>query len=423
MRISGRAGSNIRTTFLSLRNRNFRLFFIGHLISNTGNWLTNVALTLLILNLTDNGLAVGILAACQYGPIFFLSAWAGAMADRSDKRRFLFVTQALEMAQSFALAILAFLPNPPIAGFYILAMFGGVLLAFDNPLRRSFVPEMVRQEDVPNAVVLNSLIVNTSRIFGPTLAGLLIVTVGYGWCFTIDALSYAAVLLCLFKMRPSELRRRAPKPRVKGEVREGIAYMMSVPVLWIPMVMLGAIGILAYNFTVTLPLFVTGALHSNEAAFTVLYATYSFGSVLGALVVANRSLVSVRSIVIGALLLGLCMLILGSLPNVASAFPIMFLLGGASILYMTSTTANVQVEARPDMHGRLLAIQSSLMMGGTLFGAPILGGLADLAGTRTPILLGGVVCVVAAIFGAITLRNRAPDAIRAGRRLTSHQPG
>lgn len=413
MSLSSRAGSNLRTTFLALRNRNFRLFFIGHLISNTGNWLTNVALTLLVLSLTDNGLAVGILAACQYGPVFFLSAWAGAVADRSDKRRFLFITQSLSMVQSFALAALAFMPNPPLPALYVLATLGGILLSFDNPLRRSFVPEMVRQEDIANAVVLNSLVINTSRIFGPTLAGLLIVTLGYGWCFTIDALSYIAVLICLYKMRPEELRRRPPKPRAKGEVREGLRYIRSVPILWIPMVMLAAIGILAYNFTVTLPLFVTGALQSNDAAFTLLYATFSFGSVLGALIVANRGLVSIRTIVIGAALLGICMLALGSVPSVRAAFPIMLLLGGSSILYMTSTTANVQVTARPDMHGRILAIQSSLMIGGTLIGAPLLGYLADVAGTRTPILLGGLVCIVAAIFGGIALRSRAPGALRA----------
>jgi len=415
MNLTGRAGSSVRTTFLSLRNRNFRLFFIGHLISNTGNWLTNVALTLLVLSLTDNGLAVGILAACQYGPVFFLSAWAGAVADRSDKRRFLFITQSLSMLQSFALAIMAFMPNPPLPAFYVLAVLGGILLSFDNPLRRSFVPEMVRQDDIANAVVLNSLVINVSRIFGPTLAGLLIVTLGYGWCFTIDAFSYLAVLICLFMMRPEELRRRPPKPRAKGEVRDGIRYIRSVPVLWIPMAMLAAIGILAYNFTVTLPLFVTGALHSNDAMFTLLYATFSFGSVVGALVVANRGLVSVRTIVIGAGLLGLCMLALASIPSVRAGFPIMLLLGAASILYMTSTTANVQVTARPDMHGRILALQSSLMIGGTLIGAPVLGFLADVAGTRAPIVLGGLVCIGAAILGGYALRAQAPEAIRAHR--------
>ncbi|HET7094616.1 MAG TPA: MFS transporter, partial [Thermomicrobiales bacterium] len=197
----------LQTTFFSLRHRNFRLFFIGQTISNSGNWLTNVALTLLVLSLTDSGVALGALAACQYGPILLFSAWAGAIADRFDKRRLLFVTQSLEMTQSIGLAALAFQPHPPLAGLYTIALGGGALLAFDNPLRRSFVTEMVPRADLPNAVVLYSLIVNVSRIFGPTLAGLLVVTLGYGWCFAADAVSYLAVLWCLFLMRPAELYR------------------------------------------------------------------------------------------------------------------------------------------------------------------------------------------------------------------------
>jgi MFS family permease len=215
----------MRRTFLALRNRNFRLFFVGQLISNTGNWLTNVALTLLVLKITGSGLGVGILAGFQFGPILLLSAWAGAIADRSDKRRLLLVTQSLEMTQSVGLAAMAFMPRPPLAGLYALAAVGGILLAFDNPLRRSFVSEMVRAEDIPNAVVLYSAIVNLSRLFGPTLAGLLVVTLGYGWCFAIDAASYLAVLVCLLLMRPAELHRRPPEPRSRGAVREGLRYL------------------------------------------------------------------------------------------------------------------------------------------------------------------------------------------------------
>ena len=156
-----------------------------------------MALVLLVLKFTGSGLDVGLLAACQFGPILLLSAWAGAIADRSDKRHLLLVTQSLEMTQSIALAVLAFRPHPSLAALYALAIYGGILLAFDNPLRRSFVSEMVRAEDIPNAVVLYSATVNVSRIFGPALAGLLVVTLGYGWCFTIDAITYLAVLLCL----------------------------------------------------------------------------------------------------------------------------------------------------------------------------------------------------------------------------------
>jgi MFS family permease len=394
-------------TFVSLRSRNFRLFFIGQTISNTGNWLTNVALTLLVLKITGSGTAVGELAAFQYGPILLLSAWGGAIADRSDKRRMLLVTQSLEMAQSVGLALLAFMPHPLLAGLYALAVLGGTLLALDNPLRRSFVTEMVPVKDIPNAVVLYSTIVNVSRIFGPALAGLLIVTLGYGWCFAIDAATYLAVLFCLSVMRPEELHRQPPKPRTRGEVLEGLRYVASMPSLRISFAMLAAIGTLSYNFSVTLPLFVTGSLHGSDSAFTLLYSVFSCGAVVSALIVAQRELVSMRHIVIGAGALGLAMLLLAAVPGVGAALPVVFLVGMASILYTTATTAIAQVEARPEMHGRVLSLQTLLVMGTTPIGAPLLGWLADTVGGRAPIFLGGVVCLLSAAFGYYASRRDA----------------
>lgn len=395
----GRFTRTLRNTFLSLRNRNFRLYFTGQVVSNTGNWLTNVALILLVLKITGSGLAVGLLAACQFGPILFLSAWAGAFADRTDKRRMLMLTQSLEMAESIGLAILAFMPHPPLSGLYALALVGGTLLAFDNPLRRSFVTEMVRPEDIPNAVVMYSATVNVARIFGPALAGLLVVTLGYGWCFTIDAASYSAVLVCLFLMRPAELYRRPPRPRAKGEVREGLRYVKSMPVLWISFAMLAAVGTLSYNFNVTLPLFVTDTLHSTGGVFTVLYSVFSVGAVVSALIVAHRGMVRLRHIIIGAAALGLTMLALAFVPGVPVAVPAVFLVGMASVMYMTATTTIVQIEARPEMHGRVLALQMVLMAGTAPIGGPLMGWLADTMGGRAPIVLGGVACLVASAFG------------------------
>jgi MFS family permease len=407
----GRFTRTLRNTFLSLRNRNFRLYFTGQVVSNTGNWLTNVALILLVLKITGSGLAVGLLAACQFGPILFLSAWAGAFADRTDKRRMLLVTQSLEMAESIGLAVLAFMPHPPLAGLYALALAGGTLLAFDNPLRRSFVTEMVRAEDIPNAVVMYSATVNVARIFGPALAGLLVVTLGYGWCFTIDAASYSAVLVCLWMMRPAELHRRPPRPRAKGEVRAGMRYVRSMPVLWISFAMLAAIGTLSYNFSVTLPLFVTDTLHSTGGVFTVLYSVFSVGAVVSALIVAHRALVRLRHIIIGAAALGLAMLVLACVPGVPAAVPAVFLVGMASILYLTATTTIVQVEAQPEMHGRVLALQMVLMAGTAPVGGPLMGWIADTMGGRAPIVLGGIVCLIAAGFGYLASRHyvhRAP---------------
>ncbi len=398
----------MRKTFLALRNRNFRLFFVGQLISNSGNWLTMVALTLLVLHLTNRGLAVGLLAACQFGPILVLSPFAGLVADRSNKLRLLTITQSLEMAQSLTLAALAFMPHPPLVALYVTALAGGCMLAFDNPVRRSFVSEMVSPDDVPNAVTLYSALVNTSRIVGPAVAGLLVVTVGYGWSFTIDGLSYVAVLVALGRMRPSELRRVPVTPRGRGQVRAGLRYVRSLPELWLPFVMLAVVGTLSYNFSVVFPLFVERGLHGSVASFTLVYAVFSAGALVGAIVVADRRIVTVRHIVVGAAAFGATSLVLAGAPNVALTLPIAALVGMSSISFMTATTAIVQVRADPAMHGRVLALQTVLLIGTTPVGGPLMGAMADAFGTRIPLVVGGTAALAAALFGWLAGRRVLP---------------
>jgi MFS family permease len=383
-------------TFHALETRNFRLFFVGQTISNTGNGLTNVALILFVLSLTRSGVAVGALAACQFGPLLLLSPWAGAVADRGEKRRLLLVTQSLEMLQSIGLAALAFRPHPSLVALYALAAFGGVLLAFDNPLRRSFVPEMVPKEDLPNAVVLYSTIVSVSQIFGPALAGLIATTLGYGWCFALDAASYVAVLAGLVMMRTRELYRAPAAPRTGDPVREGLRYLFSVRDLWLSFAMFAAVGTFSFNFRVALPLLVTRSLHGTEVAFTALYAISSLGALVGALLVAHRRFVELRHVIGSTLALGLAMLLLAAMPSVTAAVPAVFLVGGASIVYMTATTSLAQVDTRRDMVGRVLALQTALLGATALLGGPVVGRLADLAGGRAPIVVGGLVCLAAA---------------------------
>lgn len=388
-------GSWSARTFSSLRTRNFRLFFVGQLVSNSGNWLTMVALTLLVLHRTNSGVAVGGLAACQFGPIFVLSAWAGLIADRMNKRHLLYVTQSAEMAQSFVLALLAFLPHVPLVLFFVVALAGGVLLAFDNPARRSFVNEMVSVHDVPNAVTLYSAMVNLSRIFGPTIAGALVVSVGYGWCFTVDAISYLVVLVALVMMRERELRPIEVAPKGKGQVRSGIRYVLHVPELRISYLVLVVVGVLSYNFQVVFPLFVEKGLHGSDTDYTLLYAIFSAGAVLGTLVIARRSIVRLRTILVGGAVFGASLLLLGVMPNIYLAYVMAAVVGAASIAYMTSTTAHAQLRAEPQMVGRVLGLQTVLMIGTTPLGGPILGAISDAVGGRTPVLIGGVGALVA----------------------------
>ena len=403
----------VERTLSSLRSRNFRLFFIGQTVSNTGNWLTLVALTLLVFHRTNSGVAVGLLSACQFGPILLFSAWGGVLVDRFNKRKLLYITQSLEMAQSFVLAALAFAPHAPLAAFYVTAAVGGCLLAIDNPVRRSFVNEMVELDEVPNAVTLYSAMVNISRIAGPAIAGLLIVTVGFGWCFTIDAISYVTVLIALSMMRPAELRRVAVTPRAPGQIRAGLEYIAHVPDLWITFAMLLIIGTLSYNFTVVFPLFVERALHGNDAAYTLVYSAFSTGGLVGAVVVARRSDVTIRTVAAGAACLGGAMLLLAAVPDVFAALFVAALVGGTSVAYMTATTAIAQVRTDQQMIGRVLAIQTVLLIGTTPIGGPILGALSDAIGARSPVVIGGLGAIGAALFGLLAARRSERQRARA----------
>jgi predicted MFS family arabinose efflux permease len=254
-------------------------------------------------------------------------------------------------------------------------------------------------------VVLNSTIVNTARIFGPTLAGVLIITVGYGWCFTFDALSYLAVLACLWLMRQRELYPAEHRPKQRGEIREGLRYVRSSPRLLTSFIMLAVIGTLTYNFNITLPLFVSDVLGRTNTTFTFLYSVFSLGAVMCALVVAQRGLVEMKHIILGAAGLGATMLLLALTSNVAVAAFCTLLLGVSSTLYMTSTTALTQLEASPAVRGRVLALQSVLLVGTTPVGGPVLGLLADAAGGRLPLILGGIVALFAAFYGHVAMRN------------------
>lgn len=395
------------STFSSLRVRNFRLFFTGQLISQIGNWLTLIAQTLLVLKLTDSGLALGLLAACQFGPVLILGAWSGLIADRSDKRKLLITVQAFAMVQSFVLAALAFMDNPPVAAIYIVAILGGVATAFDNPARRAYVVEMVPETYVQNAVSLNSALMTGSRVVGPALAGLMIGLIGYGWTFAVDGLSYVAVIAGLLMMRSSENRPHEITAKGKGQIREGLRYARTMPELFVPLTMMAIVGTFAFNFQTVMPLLITRTLGGNDSTFTIVYSVISVGSLVAALLSARRTTVTVRSIVNASVGFGVSMLLLAATPNVAATFPIGALMGFASITFMTASTAIVQLRSAPSMRGRVLAIQAIVFLGSTPIGGPILGLVCEQFGARTGVAVGGVAALVAAGYGWRAVRRQS----------------
>lgn len=404
--MKARLRSATHETFRSLRYRNFRLFFFGQLVSQVGNWLTMVALTLLVLKLTHSGIALGFLAAAQFGPVLLIGPFAGLVADRSDKRTLLLIVQSVAMVQSFLLATLAFMDHPPLGALYAVALLGGFTVAFDNPARRAFVVEMVpRDEEVNNAVSLNSALMTCSRVVGPALAGLLVTVVGYGWTFAADGLSYLAVLAGLWLIDPKELRRPPIAEKGRGQVREGIRYARGVPELWVPLVMMALVGTLAFNFSTVLPLFTIRDLHGSDVTFTLLMSVVSMGSVAGALHAARRRVITVRTVAVASVSFGGAMGLLTFAPGEAVAFVLGVGVGFASVLFLTASTALVQIEAAPEMRGRVLALQSMVFLGSTPIGGPIVGTIAERFGARYSLALGALAAVSAGAFGLASVRR------------------
>jgi len=394
-------------TFRSMRWRNFRLFFFGQIVSQVGNWLTLVAQVLLVTDLGGGGIELGILAAAQFGPVLLIGPWAGLVGDRSDKRRLLIIVQIIAMMQSFALAVLAFSGNPPLYAIYAVAFVGGITIAFDNPSRRAFVVEMVPEEDINNAVSLNSALMTSARVVGPAVAGVLVVVAGFGWAFLADGVSYVAVITALAMMRTSELRRPPVAAKAKGQVREGLRYARSVPELWVPLMMMVVIGTLAYNFQVVFPLFVEHDLGGTNLTYTLLFSVVSVGALAGALIAARRTRIDIRSVAAAAVGYGVALTLMTFVPSTPFAFGVGVLMGLGSIFFLTASTSIVQIRSKPSMRGRVLALQAMVFLGSTPIGGLFVGWICEVFGARAGVAVGAIAALGAGAWGMVMARRRA----------------
>ncbi len=396
-------------TFRSMRHRNFRLFFFGQFTSQVGNWLTLVAQSLFVLELRGKGLAVGIIAACQFLPMLLLGAYGGVVADRADKRKLLMGVQTLAMAQSFGLAFVASRPHPSFFWLCLVASLGGITMAFDNPSRRAFFVELVDVEDVNNAVGLNSSLMTSSRIVGPLLAGILISTAGYPWCFAVDAFTYLAVLGALAMMNVDEIRAAPVVERASGQIRAGFAYVRSMPELWVSLVVMAVVGTLAFNFQVVLPVLVVKTFHHDKRVFTWLFSVLSAGSLAGALYAAKRVNIGLRDVARSSAAFGLALCALALTPWLWLSFPVSLIVGWTSISFLTASTSIVQLRADPAMRGRVLALQAVVFLGTTPIGGPIVGAICDGWGARSGLWVGGIASILAGGFGLVHANCSAPS--------------
>jgi MFS family permease len=401
-------GVATRRTFQSLRVRNYRLYFTAQLISNSGTWMDRVAQAWLVLHLTGSGFDLGIVTGLQFLPMLLFGPWGGLVADRVNKRKLLYFTQAGGGLIALTLGILVETHAIVLWQVFLLAFLLGVTNLFDNPARQTFVFEMVGKEDLPNAVSLNSVVMNASRVIGPAVGGVVITVVGLGACFLANAASFLAVLVALALMRTSELHTIAPVVRAKGQLRDGFRYVWRTPSLRNTLIAMAVIGIFAYNFQVTLALLATVTFHGGAGAYAVLTSCMGVGAIAGGLTVAHRGRPTPRLLQGVALTFGALLAVVAVAPSLAFAAVVIVFMGAASIAFIATANSELQLQAEPSMRGRVMALYSMAFLGSTPIGGPLIGGISEWTNPRVAIAVGAIATLAAA--GVLRWRYRAGQA-------------
>ncbi len=399
-----------RRTFASLRNHNYRRYFIGQTVSLVGTWMQATAQSWLVLVLTHSATDIGVVVALQTLPMLLLGPYGGVVADRVDKRRFQIVLQLIMGVQAAVMAILTLTHTVSYLEVCVLAVVLGLNNSFEYPARQAFMLEMVGTQDLPNAISLNSAMINAARTLGPAIAGVLIATVGEGWCFAINALSFVAVVGSLLGMDTTRLSPTTPAARTPGQLREGVRYVVRTPQLAVPLLMMTLVGVFAYEFQVTLPLVASSVFGGGAETYGALTAAMGFGAVLGGLTTATRGRTGLGPITSAVTAFGIFLVVAALAPMLSIEYLALAAVGFAGVLFQAVGNATMQLVAEPQMRGRVMALWSVAFFGSTPIGGPLIGWVTSVAGARTGLAVGAVSCLVAA---AIALGYRSVSRTRA----------
>lgn len=409
----------VRRTFSSLSIYNYRMFWLGQLVSVSGTWMQTTAQAWLVLKLTNSPAALGAVTMLQFLPVTFLALFGGVIADRLPKRKILFCTQTFSSLQALTLATLVLTHNVQLWHIYALAFLLGISTAVDNPARQAFVVELVGKEGVVNAVALNSSLYNSARIIGPALGGIAINVFGIGGAFLANGLSYGAVLLGLALMRPDELR-PGPAPRsgkVLAQLSEGVSYSVRTPrVLAVLLVML-VLGGFGYTFNTTLPLIAKYVLDSNALGLGILLSAMGFGSLTAALTVAYFRRTSQTVLLMGAAAFAVLLFLVGTSTVLPLTLGLLMLLGFSTIVTSSSANTGLQLSVPDELRGRVMSLYFMCFAGATPFGGMLVGVLADKFGVQPAIMSMASACLLGVLGVALYVRwtNRHQPEADAGR--------
>jgi MFS family permease len=394
-----------RVTFAALSVPNYRRYYSGQSISLIGTWMQMTAQAWLVLTLTHSSTWLGVVIALQTLPVLVLGPYGGVIADRVDKRKLMIVLQSAMGVQALALGLLTVTGNVRLWEIGLLAALLGCNNAFENPARQSFMMELVGPEHLRNAVSLNSVLVNVARSIGPAVAGILIATVGDGVCFLVNAGSFVAVVFSLTTMDGAALSPSPPMPRAGGQLREGLRYVRSTPALAVPLVMMGIAGCLTYEFQVTLPVMAQRGLNVGATGFGFMTAAMGVGAVAGGLMVAARGKTGLKPLMLAASGFAVALTLATLAPNLALELVALAFAGAASISFMSTGNSTLQLNAAPEMRGRVMSLWFVAFQGSTPIGGPLVGGLMAVIGPRAGLGLGAITVALVALGGLFAMRH------------------
>ena len=393
-------------TFSALTIRNYRLFFVGQSISLVGTWMQITAQAWLVLSLTHSSTDLGLVVALQTIPVLFLAPYGGVIADRVDKRRLMVILQTFMGFQALTLGLLCLLGVVRFWEICALAVILGLNNSFEMSSRQAFVREMVGRNELRNAITLNSVMNNAARAVGPAVAGILLATVGDGICFVLNAASFGAVVTSLVIMDTAALRQHPPEPRAKGQLREGFAYAARTTDIAVPLVMMTLVGMLAYEFSVSLPFFATRTFHGGSETFGFMTASMGIGAVLGGLFTAARGRTGLRPMIISCVGFGMAILFTALAPALGVALVGLLFVGWASVSFISVGNSTIQLSAARNMRGRVMALWQLAFQGTTPIGGPLIGWVIAETEPRIGLVVGAATCVLASAVGAAIVRHR-----------------
>ena len=383
----------------ALRSRNYRLFFTGQTVSLIGTWMTQIATSWLVYRLTGSALLLGIVGFASRIPTFLLGPFAGVWVDRWNRHRTLVVTQILSMVQSFALAGLALAGIITIREVIWLGLAQGIINAFDMPARQAFVIQMVEDRaDLSNAIALNSSMVNTARLLGPSIAGVIIAAVGEGYCFLIDGFSYLAVIASLLAMRISAVQRAKSQKAILYELKEGWSYVTHfVPIRSI-LLLLALVSLVGMQYTVLMPIFAAQFLRGGAHTLGFLMGASGVGALVGAMFLASRKSVLGlgRIMPLAAAGFGVGLIALGLSRSLWLSLMLMLLVGGAMMTQMAASNTILQTIVQDEKRGRVMSFYSMAFLGMAPFGSLLAGGLANCLGAPRTVMISGSICIAGA---------------------------